>query len=154
MRAARYHVRHAGLAHRTAEGLHLGLRLRGFVENNVRPFSLEIATARQRFLRTVYCPRVRACQDQDVALCACLDCRTDLHAGFLPRDHLLAFGVAAFLRAHLIFDHDRRGAGARIFDDRALHVERIAIAGVAVANDGKAGDGAATAPHAVQHLGE
>jgi hypothetical protein len=56
-----------------AEGWHLGLDS-GLRRNNIRPFSLEIATARQRFLRTVYCPR-GACQDQDVAP-AVPHCRT------------------------------------------------------------------------------
>jgi hypothetical protein len=49
----------------------------------------------------------------------------------------------------LIFDHTAAAPARAYSMTGALHVERIAVAGIAVANDGKAGDGAATAPQAV-----
>ncbi len=79
--------------------------------------------------------RVGARHHEDVAVRPCIHRGANLHARLLARDHLLAAGVPAFFRADLILDHDAGGAGTRIFRDRALDVERVAVAGVAVSYD-------------------
>ncbi len=60
--------------------------------------------------------------------------------------------MAAFFRADLILDHHRGGAGTGIFDDRALHVQGIAVAGIAVADQRNFARGGTAVAHAVQHL--
>ncbi len=83
-----------------------------------------------------------------------VDRGADLHARLLARDHLLAAGVAALLRADLVLDHHAGSAGAGVFGHRALHVERVAIAGVAVADDRHLACGRAAVAQRVEHLGE
>jgi hypothetical protein len=60
--------------------------------------------------------------------------------------------VAAFLRADLVLDHHAGGAGTGVFDHRALDVERIAVAGIAVADQRHPAGGGAAVAHAVEHL--
>jgi hypothetical protein len=98
--------------------------------------------------------RIGARHAEDVGVCGSLHGGTDLHARLGARDHLLAARVAAFLRADLVFDHHGGGTGAGILDDRALDVERVAIAGIAVADQRDFRCGAGAVAHAVQHLGE
>ena len=135
-----------------AEAAHLVLGLRRLEEDDVGALRLEIAAARQRLVEAVHRARIGPRHDQDVGIGAGVHRGADFHPRLLARDHLLAAGVAAFLRADLILDHHAGGAGPGIFDHRALDVERVAIAGVAVA-DHRDLSGAGTAvAQAVQHL--
>ena len=152
--AAGHQVRHARLVHGGAESSHLVLGLGGFEEDDVGALGLEIAAARQRLVETVHGARVGSRHDQDIHAGACFHGGADLHARLVARNHLLAAGMPALLGADLVFDHDRGGARAGIFDHRALHIERIAITGVAVADQRNFRGGAATVAQAVQHLAE
>jgi hypothetical protein len=72
----------------------------------------------------------------------------------LERHHLLAGHVPAFLRSHLILDHDGRSTCTHVFPHRALHVERIAIARITIADDEKIGRGLADAAQLIGHFGK
>ena len=135
-----------------AEAPHLVFALGRFEEDDVGAFGLEILTARQRLVEAVHRARIGPRHDQDVGVGARVHRGADLHARLLARDHLLAAGVAAFLRADLILDHHAGRAGAGIFDHRALDVERIAVAGVAVADQRDLAGGGAAIAQAVEHL--
>ena len=64
------------------------------------------------------------------------------HQRLVSTDDRLALGVPAALRRHLVLQHDRGEARARVSLDRPLDVLRAAEAGVAVADE-RNGDGAA-----------
>ena len=98
--------------------------------------------------------RIGARQDQNVSVGFRVDRGANFHARFLARDHLFAARVAAFFRADLILDHHRGGAGTGIFDHGALHIQRVAVAGVAVANQRNFCGRVAAIAHTVEHLGE
>ena len=63
-----------------------------------RAFLLEIATARQGFVRTMHGARIGTRQDQNVRIGSRLDRGADLDASLLARNDLLAPGMPAFLR--------------------------------------------------------
>ena len=121
---------------------------------DVGALGLEILAARKRLVEAVHRTGIGARHDEDVGIGAGVDRGADFHACLLARDHLLAAGVAAFLRADLILDHDAGGAGAGIFGDGALHVQRIAIAGVAVADQRHLAGRRAAVAERVEHLAE
>ena len=137
-----------------AEAPHLVFGLGRLEEDDVGALGLEILAARQRLVEAVHRAGVGARHDQDVGIGAGVDRGADLHPRLLARDHLLAAGVTAFLRADLILDHHAGGAGAGILDHRALDVERVAVAGVAVADQRDLAGGGAAVAQAVEHLGE
>jgi len=118
------------------------------------PSVSKVVAACQRLVEAVHRACVGAGKDQDVGIGSGIDGCTNLHPRFGARDHLLAAGVTAFLRADLVLDHHGRRAGAGVFRHRALDVESITVAGVAVSDHRNlAGAGAATA-QTVEHLGE
>ncbi len=61
--------------------------------------------------------------------------------------------MAAFLGPDLILDQDRGGAGAGEFAHGAAHVHGVAIAGIAVGDDGEARNRGTGVAHLVEHLG-
>lgn len=100
-----------------------------------------------RLAEPVLVPRVGTGEDQDVApLLARVACGADALHRLAPVHHLLAAGVAAALGRELILDHHRREAGRGVPRHRALHVEGVAVAGVAVADHRKRGRRADLAP--------
>ena len=140
--------------HGGAEASHLVLGLGGFEEDDVGALGLEVAAARQRFVETVHRARVGPRHDQYVNAGPRFHGGTDLHARLVARNHLLAAGMPALLRADLVFDHHRRSPGTGIFDHGPLDVQCIAVTGVAVADQRNRRGGAATIAQAVQHLAE
>ena len=117
-----------GLAYLLLQSILLGLgRLE---ENNVGAFGLEVFTARQRFVEAMHGAGIGPRHDQNVGIGLGVDRGADLHPRLGPRDHLLAAGVATLLRADLVLDHHAGCAGTRVFDHRALDVERVAVAGM------------------------
>jgi hypothetical protein len=140
--------------HGGAEAPHLVFAFRGLEKDDVGPFRLEVAAARQGFVKTMHRAGVRPCHDQDIDVGSRFHGSPDLHARLVTRDHLLAAGVAAFLGVDLVFDHHSRGTGTGIFDHRALDIQRVAVTSVTIADQRNLRSSAATVAQAVQHLAE
>ena len=130
-----HHVRHHRQRELGTEPLHLALGERRFGKEDVGAEVRERAAPLERLVEAERPARVGAREDEDVgALLAGVDRRPDARQRLRSRHHRLAGGVAAALRRHLVFDHHRGEPGARVALHRALDVDRVAEAGVAVAD--------------------
>ena len=90
--------------------------------------------------------------DEEVAARAGFDRRADLLHVLLALDHPLAPHVAALLRPHLVFQEAAGRAGGDQLVDRAVDVQRIAVARVGV-DDDRDLDAHADPPGPLDHLG-
>ena len=91
-------------------------------------------TAANDFVHPGHEQGIAAGDDHEIRIRTRRDRGTDLLRGFLERHNRLSRQAPAPLREHLVFQMDRRHAGALIFPHRALHVELVAEAGVRVGN--------------------
>ena len=95
--------------------------------------------------------RVGARQDQRVGTGSCIERGTQLATHLGGRHQRLAVEVAATLREALVFELHHRGAGALEAAHGALHIQRIAEAGVGV-DDHRQLDAVSDSREGVLHL--
>ena len=92
--------------------------------------------ARDRVLEPDGLPRIGPRDDDEAAVPARLDGRTELPDLFGDGDDPLPRMCAAALRPDLILEEDAGGAGAHQVAHRAHHVDGVAVAGIGVDHDG------------------
>ena len=154
--AALDHVGQQGLVEAAADRAHLLHRLRALDEQDVGPCLPVQRGAAQRFVQAERGARVGARDDQEVRVAAGLHRDADLVGHQLGVDHTPAEHVTALLREFLVLELDGAGAGGLVAAHRVHHVQQAAVAGVAVADHRRGGDGAQLrdAPHHVGVAGQ
>jgi hypothetical protein len=107
----------------------------------------ENAGAPERLLETFRPAGIGAREDEDVgASLAGVDGGLDARDRLLPRDDALPAREAAALRGDLVFDHDAGESRLRVAANSPLHVHRVSVSSVGVADDGDSNSGADVFP--------
>ena len=123
--------------HAIAEGAHFGFVLGRFEEQYIGADVGERPHAPHGFFKPVGGARIGARHDQDIsAFVPRIDRRLDPAQRLVSADHQLAARMTAALRRQLVFNHGAGEAGLGIALDSAFDVERVAIAGIGIADHG------------------
>ena len=145
---------HLGERDRPGHPLEVRRALRPFDVDDVAPRILVGLCSPQPFLDAHRRGRIRAAEDEDVRpLVAGIDGGPDPGHRLCPVHHLHPASEAAALRKALVLDHHRGEPRPRVARHRPLDVDRVAVAGVPVADDRDRHRGADVAP-LVEHLPE
>ena len=132
-----HHVRHLSPGYAIAVGAHLLFVSSGASRKVMStPMSVKMRARSTSLLEALGGVRIGARHDENVgARLAGIDGRLDPGDGFVAIHRLLAAGVTAAFGRHLILNHHTGESRARISAHRALHVQGIAVAGIAIADD-------------------
>ena len=130
----------------------IGLGARRFHETCIGPGLAGFRDACDGLVQAVHGFGVSARHDEKVMVRASIHRRADFLQIVLARNHFLVAHVATPLRPHLVFQEAAGSPGIHQELDRAVHVQRIAVAGVGIDDYG---DGYARADRActLDHLG-
>ena len=112
------------------------LRLDAVHKHQVGPGRDVGPAARHRILPPVDGIGVAAGDDDKIGVAAGVQGGADFLHVFRDGNHLLAGKKAALLGKQLVLQMDGRHAGRLVFPHRALHIQRVAVARVGIADDG------------------
>jgi hypothetical protein len=122
------------------------------MKQDVRPRLCVHLAAPQRLIEAERGARIGARHDEEIRVAPAFHGDRDLARHVLRRNHAPARRVPTFLREFLVLELDARGPRCLIAANRLAYIEKAAVTGVAVGDQGRLGH-ARHGGHAAEHVG-